>query len=78
MANGCNSVQGIHSCGCNRNVNNAAVIIAAIIALILINILDDETNNCIGQALQSIGELMQLGGMENCLTNCFNNCCSYY
>lgn len=78
MGNGCNSIQGIHSCGCNRNANNGAVIIAVIIALILINILDNDTNECVGQVFQSIGDLMQLGGMESCLTNCFNNCCNYY
>lgn len=77
MTNGCNSIGGIN-CGCNRNANNGAVIIVAIIALILINILDDDTNECLGQVFQSLGELMQLGGMERGLTNGFNNNCSYY
>lgn len=78
----CNPLQGIGSqneCRSNGCPNNAAVIIVAIIALILINILDEETSDCVGQAFITIGDLMQLGPLESCL-KCMNNGarCNYY
>lgn len=79
MGTNCNNLQEIlnQNRGCH-NVNNTAVIIASIIALILINILDEETTDCIGAFLQAIGELMQLGLMRGCFDHLGNNCCYHY
>ncbi|MBP3886138.1 MAG: hypothetical protein J6F30_00580 [Cellulosilyticum sp.] len=80
MGNGCNNIQNIlgTSCGYN-NANNSIVIIAAIIALILINILADDTADCIGELLQAIGELMSLSITKGCFNHLGNNsCCNYY
>ncbi|MBE6022966.1 MAG: hypothetical protein E7231_07000 [Cellulosilyticum sp.] len=83
MGISCNNVQGISTngncgCGCDGN-NSITIILAAIIALILVNILDEDASNCIGQFLQSIGELMALSTTNGCLSNFVNNsCCNYY
>ena len=80
MGNGCNNIQNIlgKNCGYN-NTNNSIVIIAAIIALILINILDDDTADCIGEFLQAIGELISLSTTRDCFNHLGNNsCCNYY
>lgn len=53
---------------CNKCVNNANIIIAAIIALILINILDTGCIDSLSNLLMSIGDLMQLGNTSSCLT----------
>ena len=66
--------------GCNNNwgsrKNNKAVIITALIALVLINILDDDTTECVGQLLQATGELMALGGLDGCLENSCQTPCN--
>lgn len=80
MGNGCNNIHNI--LGTNygyNNTNNSIVIIAAIIALVLINILDDDTADCVGELLQAIGELMDLSTTKGCLNNlCNSSCCNYY
>ncbi|MBQ1275396.1 MAG: hypothetical protein U0L26_00490 [Cellulosilyticum sp.] len=76
----CNSLQGIgnNGCGCGCN-NSMTIIVAAIIALVLVNILDQDTANCIGQFLQAIGELMDLSATDGCFGNLANNnICNYY
>ena len=80
MVIGCNNLQGIVGNSCNsNNINNTVVIIAAIIALILINILDEDATQCIGELLQAIGELMDLSTTRCCLNNFgSNSCCTYY
>lgn len=80
MGNGCNNFQGVLGTSCGENgVNNTIVIIAAIIALVLINILDDETTECIGELLQAIGELMDLSITRGCFSNLSNSSsCNYY
>ena len=55
---------------CNQCVNNTNIIIAAIIALILINILDKGCIDNLSNLLISIGDLMQLGNTSSCLTKC--------
>lgn len=70
----CNNVQNL---GCNNNANNTAVIIAAIIALILINVLDDDTNQCLATVLISIGDLITTGTTKGCLNNLVCGC-NYY
>ena len=55
---------------CNQCVNNTNIIIAAIIALILINILDKGCIDNLSNLLISIGDLMQLGNTNSCLTKC--------
>lgn len=77
-----NNIQGIsnnNGCGFGYNTNSITIILAAIIALILVNILDDDATNCIGQFLQAIGELMSLSTTNGCFSNFVNNCsCNYY
>ncbi len=80
MGNGCNNLQGIlgNNCGCS-NTNNALVLVAAIIALVLINILDEDSTSCIGELLQAVGELMDLSVTRGCFSNLGNSsCCNYY
>ena len=55
---------------CNQCVNNTNIIIAAIIALILINILDKGCIDNLSTLLISIGDLMQLGNTSSCFTKC--------
>lgn len=75
-----NNFQGIvsHNCGC-RNANNTAIIIAAIVALILINILNEETAECVGGFLQATGDLVSLGVIGNCFNNVGScGCCNCF
>lgn len=56
--------------GCNQCANNTNVIIAAIIALILINILDKGCIDSLSNILMAIGDLMQVGNTSSCLSKC--------
>jgi len=53
---------------CDKGVNNKNIIIAAIIALILINILDKGCIDNLSNLLISIGDLMQLGNTSSCFS----------
>lgn len=55
---------------CNQCANNTNVIIAAIIALILINILDKGCIDSLSNLLVAIGDLMQVGNTSSCLPKC--------
>lgn len=52
----------------NQCVNNANILIAAIIALILINILDTGCIDSLSNLFMSVGDLMQLGNTSSCVT----------
>lgn len=64
--------------GCNKCVNSTNVIIAAIIALILINILDKECTDSLSNLLVAIGDLMQVGNTSSCLPKCRDTRDFYY
>lgn len=51
---------------CNKCTNSKNIIIAAIIALILINILDTGCIDSLSNLLVSVGDLMQLGNTSTC------------
>lgn len=53
---------------CNKRVNNKNILIAAIIALILINILDTGCIDSLSNLFMSVGDLMQLGNTSSCVT----------
>lgn len=77
----CNNIQNVNNnvcgCGCGRN-NCTTIIIAAIIALVLVNVVNEDTADCIGQFLQAIGQLVELSSSGSCFGNLVNNCCNYY
>lgn len=62
---------------CNKSTNSKNIIIAAIIALILINILDTGCIDSLSNLLVSVGDLMQLGNTSTCLTR-DNDMSSFY
>lgn len=63
-------VSGYHKnlCGCNRN--NASIIWAAIIALILVNCLDDECLDNLAAFFQMLGDALALGITKSCFNSC--------
>ena len=79
-----NCCSGNHFDGCGNNNRNMIIIFAAIIALILVNILDEDTTDCVGQFFQALGDLMSLTTSCGCVANLSNhyvgnNCaCNYY
>ena len=72
--------------GCECNNRNMIIIFAAIIALILVNVLEDDTTECLGQFFQALGDLLSLSVTGGCFNNFSNKCmsnntgcgCNYY
>lgn len=62
---------------CNQRLNNTNIIIAAIIALILVNTLESGCIDSLSNLLVSIGDLMQLGNTSGCLSQ-YNDIRSFY
>lgn len=71
MGNFCNT-QSHGGCGCNNR--NMIIIFAAIIALILVNVLEDDTTECLGQFFQALGDLLSLSVTGGCFKNFSNKC----
>lgn len=57
-------------CGSNRS--NGNIIWAAIVALILINCLDDDCIQSVAAFLVTVGDAMILGASSNCFGNNYN------
>lgn len=81
------NTQSHGGCECNCNNRNMIIIFAAIIALILVNVLEDDTTECLGQFFQALGDLMSLSVTGGCFNHFSNNCignnnsgcgCNYY
>ena len=73
MGSFCNT-QSNSGCGCHNQ--NMMIIFAAIIALILVNVLEDHTTECAGQFFQALGDLMSLSVTGGCFNSISNNCIS--
>lgn len=60
----CNTRQGYNNCQCH--INNSALILSAVIALLLVNCINPSCIGALAAILQSVGELMEVGITSRC------------
>lgn len=54
----------VNNCSCQ--INSKAVILSAVVALLLLNCLDEECVDTVGEFLQSVGQLIDAGLTRGC------------